>query len=100
MNNCLGGKMRRGEREIKDRKEIEAIIERANVCRIGLSDGKMPYVIPMDFGYKDNCLYFHCAREGKKIDIIKRNNSACFEMDIDHAFLRILRLATVHHKSV
>ena len=80
--------MRRNDREIKDQKEIESIIEKADVCRIGLSDGNMPYIVPMDFGYKDNCLYFHCAREGKKIDIIKRNNSACFEMDIDHMFLK------------
>jgi nitroimidazol reductase NimA-like FMN-containing flavoprotein (pyridoxamine 5'-phosphate oxidase superfamily) len=80
--------MKRSEREIKDQKEIETIIERADVCRIGLSDGNMPYIVPMNFGYKDNCLYFHCAKEGKKIDIIKRNNSACFEMDIDHTPLK------------
>jgi len=73
--------MKRSEREIKDRKEIEAIIERADVCRLGLSDDNMPYIIPMNFGYKDNRLYFHCAKKGKKIDIIKRNNSTCFEMD-------------------
>ncbi len=80
--------MKRSEREIKDQKEIETIIEKAEVCRIGLSDGNIPYIVPMDFGYKDNCLYFHCAKEGKKIDIIKRNNSTCFEMDIDHTFLK------------
>ncbi len=80
--------MKRSDREIKDQKEIDGIIERADVCHIGLSDGNMPYIVPMDFGYKDNCLYFHCAKEGKKIDIIKRNSSACFEMDIDHTFLK------------
>ena len=80
--------MKRSDREIKDQKEIETIVERADVCRIGLSDGNMPYIVPMNFGYKDNCLYFHCAKEGKKIDIIKRNNSVCFEMDIDHVFLK------------
>ena len=36
MSNCLGGKMNRSDREIKDQKEIEAIIQRAEVCRIGL----------------------------------------------------------------
>ena len=80
--------MKRSEREIKDRKVIETIIEKADVCRIGLSDGNTPYIVPVNFGYKDNCLYFHSAKEGKKIDIIKRNNNACFEMDIDHAFLK------------
>ncbi|UCG54301.1 MAG: pyridoxamine 5'-phosphate oxidase family protein [Dehalococcoidia bacterium] len=80
--------MRRSEKEIKEQEEIENIIERADVCRIGLSDGNMPYIVAMNFGYKDNCLYFHCAKEGKKIDIIKRNYNACFEMDIDHAFVK------------
>jgi len=80
--------MKRSDREIKDRKGIETIIERADVCRIGLSDGNMPYIVPMNFGHKDNCLYFHCAKEGKKIDIIKRNNNACFEMDMDLNFLK------------
>ena len=39
--------MKRSEREITDRKEIEAIIERADVCRLGLVDDNIPYVIPM-----------------------------------------------------
>ncbi len=80
--------MKRSDREIKDQKEIETIIEKAEICRIGLSDDNTPYIVPMDFGYKDNRLYFHCAKEGKKIDIIKRNNSACFEMDIVHTFIK------------
>ena len=81
--------MKRSEREIKDQKEIEAIIERADVCHLGLSDDNMPYIVPMNFGYKDNHLYFHCAKKGKKIDIIKRNSSTCFEIDIDYTFLKV-----------
>jgi nitroimidazol reductase NimA-like FMN-containing flavoprotein (pyridoxamine 5'-phosphate oxidase superfamily) len=80
--------MKRSDREIKDQKEIETIIERADVCCIGLSDNNIPYIVPMHFGYKDNCLYFHCAKEGMKIDIIKQNNSVCFEMDINHTLLK------------
>jgi uncharacterized protein len=75
--------MRKTEREIKDRKEIESIINQAQVCRIGLSSGNIPYIVPVNFGYKDNCLYFHCATEGKKLDIIRQNNEVCFEIDID-----------------
>jgi nitroimidazol reductase NimA-like FMN-containing flavoprotein (pyridoxamine 5'-phosphate oxidase superfamily) len=35
------------------------------------------------FGFKDGCLYFHSAQEGRKIDILRKNNKVCFEMDID-----------------
>jgi uncharacterized protein len=75
--------MRKKEREITDRAEMEAIIEKAHVCRVGLTVDDQPYIVPMFFGYKDNCLYFHCATEGKKLDIIRQNNKVCFEIDID-----------------
>jgi len=74
--------MRRREQEITDKSVIESILERATVCRIGLCDQDTPYVVPVVFGYKDNRLYFHSAREGKKIAILKRNNRVCFEVDI------------------
>ncbi|MFX1393315.1 MAG: pyridoxamine 5'-phosphate oxidase family protein [Promethearchaeota archaeon] len=79
--------MRRKEKEIIDIKEIESIIDRASVCRIGLSEDNLPYIIPMNFGYKNNFLYFHSTPVGKKIDIIKKNNNVCFELDIDHELL-------------
>jgi nitroimidazol reductase NimA-like FMN-containing flavoprotein (pyridoxamine 5'-phosphate oxidase superfamily) len=32
-------------------------------------------------------LYFHAAHEGKKIDILKKNNLVCFGADMDHQLL-------------
>lgn len=81
--------MRRNEREIKDRKAMEAVIERAQVCRIGFSENGIPYIVPMNFGYNDNCLYFHCALEGKKLDIISNNPKVCFEMDTDYELEKV-----------
>lgn len=75
--------MRRTEREIKNKKEIEDILNRASVCRLGLSINDIPYIVPLNYGYKENSLFFHCAKEGKKIDILKQNNNICFEIDID-----------------
>jgi hypothetical protein len=73
--------MRRKDREITEITEIEAIIEKALVCRLGLYDGQYPYVVPLSFGYADRALYFHCAPQGKKLDILRKNNRVCFEMD-------------------
>jgi len=75
--------MRRKDKEIKDKNVIESIIKRATVCRIALSESNVPYIVPLSFGYKDNCLYFHSAPQGRKIDIIKQNNNVSFELDID-----------------
>jgi nitroimidazol reductase NimA-like FMN-containing flavoprotein (pyridoxamine 5'-phosphate oxidase superfamily) len=74
--------MRKANREIKDKAAIRAVMEEALVCRIGLSDDGMPYIVPMNFGLGENCLYLHCATEGRKLDIIRRNNRICFEMDL------------------
>ncbi len=74
--------MRKANREIKDKAAIRAIMEEARVCRIGLSEGGIPYVVPMNFGLGENCLYLHCATEGRKLDIIRKNDRVCFEMDL------------------
>jgi len=76
-------RLRRHEREITDIGEIENIIKKAQVCRLGLVDGDEPYVVPVFFGYEKNALYFHCALEGRKVELIKRNNKVCFEIDTD-----------------
>lgn len=74
--------MRRKEREIKDRKDIDDIIRHCRVCHLAMCDNGQPYVLPLNFGYDGSFLYFHAAIEGKKIDIIKKNNRVGFEFDI------------------
>jgi uncharacterized protein len=74
--------MRRTDREITDRSEIDDIIRQCQVCRLGLTDGVEPYVVPLSFGYDGRALYFHCAREGRKLDILRKNSRVCFEFDI------------------
>lgn len=74
--------MRRQERAITDRGAVNDIISRCRVCRLGLSDDGQPYVVPLSFGYDGTCLYFHAAREGRKVAILQKNNRVCFEFDI------------------
>jgi nitroimidazol reductase NimA-like FMN-containing flavoprotein (pyridoxamine 5'-phosphate oxidase superfamily) len=76
--------MRRSEHEVTDRAEIDGLIDRAQVCRLGLSVDGLPYVVPLSFGYDGAALYFHSAEEGRKIDMIRANPNACFEMDLDY----------------
>jgi uncharacterized protein len=80
-------KMRRKDKEITDINEKLEIIAKCKVCRIGLSENNYPYIVPLNYGfsYDDGklTLFFHCAKEGKKIDIINKNNNACFEIDCD-----------------
>ena len=82
------GALRKPEKEIKAAQEIEAIIQRAQVCRIGFSEENRAYIVPVNFGYRDRCLYFHSAHEGRKVEILKRNNRVCFEIDIASELIR------------
>ncbi len=76
--------MRRKDREITDRKAIDDIISRCRVCRLAMCDGDQPYIVPLSFGYDGRSIYFHAASEGKKVDIIRRNDRVCFEFDVLH----------------
>lgn len=76
--------MRKKEMEITDTAAIESIILKSSVCRLAMSENDRPYIVPLCFGYEDNALYFHSAREGKKVDMLRKNSKVCFELDTDH----------------
>ena len=73
--------MRRKEKEIIDRKEIDAIIEAAPVCRMAMAHDNQPYVVPLSFGYDGSSVYIHTADAGKKIDMIRANPNVCLEFE-------------------
>lgn len=75
--------MRRSDREVTDASWINSVLDRARVCHLALFDGEWPYVLPITFGYESGHMYFHSAREGKKIDVIKKNPKASFCVEID-----------------
>lgn len=56
--------MRRKDKEITDPRKIEAVLKKAAIIHIALLDGDRPYIVPLNYGYAENTIYFHCAREG------------------------------------
>ena len=77
--------MRRTDREITDTEGIISIIEGCSVVRLGLKGDGYPYVVPMHFGYEyidgTFVFYMHCAKEGRKLELLKRDPRVCLEMD-------------------
>lgn len=73
--------MRRQERQITTRKEIDAVIHASDVCRLAMARDNEPYLVPLSFGYDGHALYFHTAALGKKIDFIEANPQVCFEFE-------------------
>ena len=78
--------MRRKDREVLDINEIFDILTRCDTVRIGIHGEKYPYVVPVSFGAEmvdgKPVIYFHCARQGMKLGLLKANNHVCVEGDI------------------
>jgi nitroimidazol reductase NimA-like FMN-containing flavoprotein (pyridoxamine 5'-phosphate oxidase superfamily) len=70
--------MRRKEREISQQ-EAMAVLQKAEygVLSIASLDGE-PYGVPLNYCVLNNAIYFHCANEGKKLDVLSSNNSVSF----------------------
>lgn len=77
--------MRRKDREVTDEARIDEIIRRCNCCRLGFNDSGEVYIVPLNFGFvkRDGkrFLYFHSAKEGRKIDLVREGYEVGFEMD-------------------
>ncbi len=80
--------MKRKEKEITEKSEIEAVIHQSTVCRLGMSDDNMPYIVPLCFGYQDNTIYVHGSLKGKKTEILQKNQQVCFEFDINTEIIK------------
>lgn len=79
--------MRRKEREITDQNKIREIIDQSKILHLGLMDDGYPYIVPLHYGYEyreDKILfYMHGAKEGHKLDLLRRNPHVCVEVECD-----------------
>lgn len=98
--------MRRSDREVKDMDSIIRIMEKCEVCRLAINDEHVPYILPLNFGMEVEddrlILYFHGANEGKKYELIRKNNRVSFEMDCSHRLVTTAETAscTMEYESV
>lgn len=83
--------MRRREREVTDPAKIGEIIAACSCCRLGLNDAGEVYIVPMNFGYEERdgkrYFYFHSAREGRKIELLRRSGRVGFELDTGYRLI-------------
>ena len=67
--------VRRKEREITDADEMRQVLKATKYVTVALCMDGEPYLVTLSHGYDQtqNCLYFHCAPEGKKLIYAKAN---------------------------
>ena len=73
--------MRRTDKEIADRAEIDAVIHGAEICHLGVVSHGEPYVLPISFGYDGEAVYVHTAHEGRKIESLAAGDRGCCQFD-------------------
>ena len=96
--------MRRKDREVQDKAEILDMLNRCDTIRIGMQCNQYPYVVPVSFGMEvvndKVVIYFHCAQQGMKVDLLRANPYVCVEGDI---FIQVEKTAhgiTTRYESI
>lgn len=96
--------MRKVEREITDFNQKTELLDRCQTIRLGIFGEQYPYVVPLSFGYEVDggkvIIYFHCAKEGTKSELLKKRPNVCVEADILHGYTDTGRSVTADYESV
>jgi nitroimidazol reductase NimA-like FMN-containing flavoprotein (pyridoxamine 5'-phosphate oxidase superfamily) len=80
--------MRRKDKEIGDVVALKKILRSTKHVTVALCMNNQPYLVTLSHGYDENrnCIYFHCAKEGKKLDYLRSNNAVWGQAMLDYGY--------------
>ena len=70
--------LRRVRQELPEEECLEILDKAPRGFLSVIGDGGYPYSVPINFFREDENIYFHCAREGHKLDAVRSCDKACF----------------------
>jgi nitroimidazol reductase NimA-like FMN-containing flavoprotein (pyridoxamine 5'-phosphate oxidase superfamily) len=70
--------MRRFRQQLPDEESLSILETGYRGFLSVIGDGGYPYTVPINYVYDAGTLYFHCAREGHKLDAVRACDKACF----------------------
>jgi len=77
--------MLKAKLEVTDREKISDFLKNNRVVRLAFNTDSAPYIVPMNYGFEYNdgelVLFLHCATQGRKIELIKKDPYIGFEID-------------------
>jgi len=98
--------VRRKDREITDPNELRQVLKTTKYVTVALCKQDEPYLVALNYGYDEtkNCLYFHCAPEGKKLVYLKANNKVwgqavldfCINEECEYSYTSVHFLGKMH----
>ncbi|MHA1507897.1 MAG: pyridoxamine 5'-phosphate oxidase family protein [Promethearchaeota archaeon] len=71
--------MQKKDREILDKRILSEIMKNGKFSTISMCRNDEPYIVTLSYGFDeiDNCLYFHSAHKGLKLEYLKKNQKVC-----------------------
>lgn len=73
--------MSKKERIVTDYNIKTATLKSMDVIRLGLVDNGISYIVPVNFAYYNNAIYFHTGLKGRKIPLLKKAEKISFQAD-------------------
>lgn len=95
--------MKRKDKEITEEVILKKILKSTQYVTVAMSVDNQPYLVSLSHGYDENrnCIYFHCAQDGKKLDFLKANNQVWGQALLDCGYIQgecNHNFASVHFK--
>lgn len=80
--------LKRNDKEITEEDDMKKILRSAQYVTLAMTKDDQPYLVSLSHGYDEyqNCIYFHCAEEGKKMDYLRSNNTVWGQVLQDHRY--------------
>jgi len=99
---------RRRDKEVQDLAAVQDVLARGEVARIAMVTPEGPYVVPVSYavlpaeGGEPLRLVVHGAREGRKVEALRKDPRVCVEVSVDVATVQAVRACdvTVRYRSV
>lgn len=81
--------MRRKDKEVTSHEWMMKVLKKGVWMELAMAgkDG-WPYIVPLNYGFKEDFIIIHGAIEGKKIDLLRENNKVAFNLAIDTEIVR------------
>lgn len=80
--------VRRKDKEITNPDVLKRILVKAKYVTLALCRNNEPYLVTLSHGYDEdrNCIFFHCAKKGKKLDFIRENAAVWGQAILDYGY--------------
>jgi hypothetical protein len=81
--------LRRSEKALDDSREIEQVLASVRIMTVACCLENVPYLFTVDFAWDQQSreLWFHCATEGRKIEVLQANPRVCVTVIEDRGYL-------------